>query len=153
MEVPRREPGNQTCASFHMGAWEPDISFPGSRLGTHGTRGSASFPAIFRTRPLPKHPKLANFGGCHLFFYASINGSNAHELGSPLLPFPVATCGRSPPHRPVDRGGKSGISAARQLLLSGARLTSRKTDVKEGLPGRTALPLVSFCRLTRTTPS
>jgi len=45
MEVPRREPGNQTttdipCAS-RLAHFAP-FSFPGSRLGTHGTRGSAS---------------------------------------------------------------------------------------------------------------
>ena len=37
MEVPRREPGNQTYQEQGI-----PFSFPGSRLGTHGARGSAS---------------------------------------------------------------------------------------------------------------
>ena len=48
MEVPRREPGNQTfwwLSPFSPPTFFPTrapFSFPGSRLGTHGTRGSAS---------------------------------------------------------------------------------------------------------------
>ena len=46
MEVPRREPGNQTIRPILVAVTffptRAPFSFPGSRLGTHSTRGSAS---------------------------------------------------------------------------------------------------------------